>query len=241
MIAIMLIAGRGTRLQPLTTYVPKCCLPVAGVPLLHIWFRKLEQVGVDELLLNPLCEHVSYIDACIFPGSPRFRIVIRSEKEPMGTARTLMRFVDRINNFLDKEDDFLVVYGDVLTDLNLTYLYEIHTHQKAIVTMQLYETANPQQKGVITLDDKGWVTEFQEKPENPKSNLAFSGVFFAKPELLSYIDENDVDLGTDVLPKVVADGKKCFAYHDPSTTYVRDIGTIPDYLACQTEWGQRDG
>ena len=233
--AIMLIAGKGTRLQPLTDFVPKCCLPIAGVPLLHIWFRTLEAAGIDELMLNP-SHRLPEVRASVFAGSPRFpSIVLRNEIEPIGTAQTLLRFADKI------DEDFLVVYGDVLTNINLKYLIKTHKNKKALVTMLAYDTPNPSQKGIISVDSKGWATDFQEKPEHPEGNLAFSGIFIAKPEFLSHIHSGndmipkDTDIGNHVFPRIIQHGQSFFVYHDPSV-YIKDIGTISDYLSCQHEW-----
>lgn len=233
--AMMLIAGRGTRLAPLTDYVPKCCLPIAGVPLLHIWIRKLEAAGVTEVILNP-SHGAKFVMGCFRAAIPRFSsMTFRSEKEPLGTAQTILRNADWVRG-----EDFLVVYGDVLTNIDLSVLEAAHKKKQSLVTMQAYLTGTPSAKGILTVDEKGWATDFVEKPVEPVSNLAFSGIFCAKPEFLDEIAEKDVDLGSDVLKKLTRKKKKCFVCHD-AEVYFKDIGTIPDYLRCQVDWRQLNG
>jgi mannose-1-phosphate guanylyltransferase len=229
--AMMLIAGRGTRLQPLTDYVPKCCLPVAGIPLLHIWLEKLQDACIKDVLLNPSWG-AKYVEKTIMSFSlGPLRVTLRPEKEPIGTAQTLLRNADWIGH-----ESFLVIYGDVLTNARLSRLMKTHNRRKPLLTMQTYETKHPEQKGAVEINGKGWMTGFEEKPEKPRSNLVFSGIFAAKPGFLSHIKKTDVDLGTDVFPRVIDDSEKnCPVYHDPEI-YFKDIGTIPDYLACQAEW-----
>jgi mannose-1-phosphate guanylyltransferase len=148
--AIMMIAGRGTRLQPLTDYIPKCCLPVAGTPLLHIWLKKLQDAQITDVLLNPSWG-TRYVEKTVlsFPLG-KLRITLRPEKEPVGTAQTLLRNRDWIGN-----EPFLVIYGDVITTLNLEYLFKTHSRKKGLVTTFVYPTKRPRQKGIITIDDKG--------------------------------------------------------------------------------------
>ena len=228
--AIMLVAGKGTRLAPLTNYIPKCCLPIAGVPLLHIWLNRIMMLGIYDVLLNP-SHFPYYIKASVMSTIlAHMRVHLHYEKEPLGTAQTLRKASKWIDG-----DDFLVIYGDVLTNLNIRNLIKTHRRRRALITAFAYETTVPEEKGVFTVDSRGWATDFQEKPENPESNLAFSGVFVAKAEFLEHIRKKDVDLGFDVLPRVIKDGKNCFVYVDP-TVYIKDIGTISDYLQCQTEW-----
>jgi mannose-1-phosphate guanylyltransferase len=238
--AFLLIGGRGTRLKPLTDYIPKCCLPVAGVPLLHLWLRKLDIFGVTHILLNPLYEFQPQVLECVEQyrdTHPELKATIcfRSEYEPIGTAQTVKCNIDSID-----EENFLVIYGDILTNIDLKYLHYIHEKNNAIVTMQVNDVDNPSMKGVVTRDAEYWATDFQEKPENPESNLAFSGIFCAKKKIIEFITPKYMDFGYDVFPKMIKDGKHCMTLRDP-ITYFRDIGTIEDYLDCQAEWRRLNG
>jgi len=244
--AVILIAGEGSRLKPLTDYIPKCCMPIAGVPLLHIWIKKLLEAGVGEILLNP-CGVTQEVMESIFSLKLHINpIHIVPERKPLGTAGTLWK-----NREWLQDDDFIVIYGDVLTNLSLEKLISVHGHcWDGLMTAATYRTDRPKQKGILEMichshsyhvDAQGWAVSFHEKPENPESELAFAGIAIAKPELLSHITKKDFDLTGDVLTRIVNDvDERIWVYYDPKW-YFKDIGTIPDYLACQSEWRQLDG
>ena len=234
--AIIMIAGEGTRLKPLTNYIPKCCMPIAGVPLLHIWIKNLMAAHVKDILLNP-CHGIKYVQKSVMSGIPIPTITIRPECKPLGTAQTILRNTDWIG-----DDDFFIIYGDVLTNLNVWRLSKTHMihREQSVLTVAAYETSKPRQKGILDVKN-GWAYKFEEKPTNPTSNLAFAGVAVAGNSFLEHIKSSDIDIGHDVLPRLVNPEKpRVFAYHD-SSLYYKDIGTIPDYLACQSEWRQLNG
>ena len=232
--AVILIAGEGSRLKPLTNYIPKCCLPIAGVPLLHIWIKNLLAAHVTEILLNPSHRDSEYVRKTVMSGIPIPRITMHPERKPLGTARTIWRNRDWIG-----DDDFFIIYGDVLTNLNVWLLGETHkTQSESILTVTTYETDKPKQKGIFEVQN-GWAIGFEEKPEEPVNNLAFAGIAVAGKGFLECLKQRYVDIGLDVLPRII--NKKqppcVFVHHDPSV-YFKDIGTIPDYLSCQAEWRQ---
>lgn len=232
--AIILIAGEGSRLKPLTNYIPKCCLPIAGVPLLHIWIKNLLAAHVTDILLNPSHRDMDYVMKTVMAGIPIPRITSHPEREPLGTARTIWRNRDWIGN-----DDFYIIYGDVLTNFNVWLLAKTHRIQKeSILTVVTYATNQPQQKGIFAFNN-GWATDFEEKPEEPMSNLAFAGVAVAGKRFVECLKQRYVDIGLDVLPRIInkQESPRVFIHHDPSL-YFKDIGTIPDYLSCQAEWKQ---
>ncbi len=227
--AVMMIAGAGTRLKPLTDYVPKCCVPIAGEPLLYIWLRKLKEFGIEHLLLNP-SYGAQYIQKAILKAPVAIKnVTLRPEKEPIGTAQTLLRNRDWIG-----EDDFLIIYGDVLTDLCLDCLCAEDGNKDPLVILATYKTDKPKEKGIIAIDEKGWITDFTEKPENPQSDLAWAGIAWAQNRLLKWIPDDAVDLAGDVftLDHIIS---TCLVHHKESA-YFQDIGTIPNYLKAQTEW-----
>ena len=227
--AIMLIAGPGTRLKPLTDYIPKCCLPVAGEPLLHIWLRKLKQSGVDNVFLNPSSRYFVYIMETSQNGHIP-TITMKAEPEPLGTAGTIWHNKEWFDN-----EQFFIIYGDVLTDISLPQLLAAHEkHKDALLTIAAYRTDEPDQKGIITFDGDRRATSFEEKPENPQSDYAFSGIAVAECSIIEHLSKKDFDFSADVLPRLIDTGR-VYVYYNPKT-YYKDIGTIPDYLQCQFDW-----
>lgn len=229
---MILVAGKGTRLRPLTKYVPKSCLPIAGIPLIWIWLEKLYRAGIKEVFLNP-SYGASYVQELIYrcPCKPK-SITIRTEREPYGTAATIKRASDWIAN-----KPFLIIYGDVLTNLDLRHFRK---SRKGFIFVATYKTQHPEQKGIFTVGKDGHVENFVEKPENPNGDDAFAGIALAQPGFVDVIGELEgsrmlkvTDLTADVFPSIA---KRIRIYQPEVPPYYRDIGTIQDYLGCQMEW-----
>lgn len=215
----MLAAGLGTRMGAITQTTPKCLLPVAGKPLLGRWFDLLAQAGVTHALVNThhLAEPVRiYVAAC----RPPLEVTLAHEPALLGSAGTLRANRD----FALGEENFLVVYADNASAVDLRVLVRAHSKGTA-GTLGLFRVPDPQTKGIVELDASGTVTGFTEKPEQPKSNLAWAGLLVGTPELLAAIpNRTPCDLGHDVLPRLVgrARGLEIDGYH-------RDVGTPESY------------
>jgi NDP-sugar pyrophosphorylase family protein len=151
-----------------------------------------------------------------------------TEAELLGSAGTL--FVNRA--FVAGEQEFAVLYADVLTNCRFNEMLEFHRLRRAPITVGTYRVLNPTQCGIFVTDKTGRVVEFTEKPKFPKSDIAFSGVLVGGPALLDGVPaRTPADIGIDVLPNLV---EKMFAF--PIASYVLDIGTIEKYEQAQREW-----
>lgn len=225
--AFLLAAGNGTRLRPLTNSIPKCLVPIGGVPLLTIWLDWCAEHGITEVLLNSHALHEqvrAYTDAYRGP----VRITLTYEPELLGSAGTLALNRD----FVKGEADFAVLYADVLTDCDFGALLAFHRSRNAAVTLGTYRVPNPTECGIIATDERGLITEFEEKPAVPKSDLAFSGIMIGTSALMNHLpDYAPADIGGTVLPRLVGQ-----MYAIPVTGYVRDIGTLEKYQQGQQEW-----
>jgi mannose-1-phosphate guanylyltransferase len=217
--AFVLAAGLGTRMGSITQTTPKCLLPVAGKPLLGRWFDLLANAGVTHALVNThhLAEPVrAYVGAC----NPPLDVTLAHEPALLGSAGTLRENRD----FAAGEERFLVVYADNASDVDLRVLIRAHRSGSA-ATLGLFRVPDPQSKGIVELEADGTVVGFTEKPERPKSNLAWAGLLVGTPELLVAIPEHTpCDLGHDVLPRLVGRtrGLEIEGYH-------RDVGTPDSY------------
>jgi mannose-1-phosphate guanylyltransferase len=229
----LLAAGIGTRLRPLTDTIPKCLVPIKGTPLLGIWLQWCEMYGVDQVLLNSHAHSEAVRD---YIGAYRgpVQVTVTYEPELLGSAGTL--HVNRA--FVTRENEFAVLYADVLTNCRFDRLMDFHRVSQAPVTLGTYRVPNPTQCGIISADERGRVLEFTEKPQSPKADTAFSGILVAGPALLKRVPERiPADIGFDVLPKLVGE---MFAF--PIAEYVFDIGTMEKYERAQQEWpGSLDG
>jgi len=225
--AFLLAAGHGTRLRPLTDTIPKCLVPIRGVPLLEIWLQVCRRAGIDEVLVN-LHAHADTIRnrLCLHENGMRVRLV--EEPVLLGSAGTLLAN----RQWVGREPYFWILYADVLTNADLGRMVDFHRARSSMATIGMYQVKDPQRCGVVTFDEGFVVRNFEEKPACPKSNWAFAGLMIATPELLDAIPERSpVDLGFDVLPQLAG---RVSAY--PISEYLLDIGTLANYQLAQTTW-----
>ena len=225
--AFILAAGHGTRLRFLTEHTPKCLLPIQGVPLLEIWLEQCRQSGITDVLVNAHA-HAEQVSAFAARQSSKVRVHITQERELLGSAGTLAEN----GAFVTDEKEFFVLYGDVLTNADLQDLLRFHRERDVAATLGVYETAEPNRCGIVELDQRGTVRSFVEKPQEPKSHLAFAGIMVAGQEIFQFIPrKRPADIGFDLLPKLV--GKMAAM---KLSGYLRDIGTMENYTAAQADW-----
>jgi len=226
--AFLLAAGHGTRLRPLTDVTPKCLLPICGVPMLQIWLAKCRQYGIQEVLIN-LHSHADLVREFLERNNVSgVRVQVSDEPVLLGSAGTI-----RANmRWLSDARGFWIFYADVLTDLDLNQMVKRHSVLGACVTIGVYRVPDPSRCGIVQVDEKGWITEFIEKPRVPVGNLAFSGILLASREFVDFIPERlPVDIGFDVLPRLAG---RMGAYEIQD--YLIDIGTMENYRSAQQDW-----
>ena len=152
-------------------------------------------------------------------------ITLAHEETLLGSAGT----VKANSDFIRDEKDFLILYADNFTNVNLKTLLDFHRSRNAILTMGLFKTDTPRACGIAEVDGTGLITSFVEKPAFPRSNLANAGIFVATPLILQYFPSKDfIDLGYDVLPHLVG---KMYGY--TINEYLLDIGTLRNYERAQ--------
>lgn len=229
MYAFLLAAGLGNRLKPLTERVPKCLVPIGGRPLLAYWLDLFSAHGVDHVLVNT---HYLRNQVVEFIKSIETPVQVELTDEPtlLGSAGTL-----RVNRaFIRDCNEFFVAYADNLTNVDLTSLLMAHQRMGQVATLGLFRAPAPSECGVVALDERSTIIDFQEKPERPLSDLTFAGVMVASPEFLDVIPEQvPCDLGKDVFGQLLGRmaGWKLNAY-------LRDIGTPESYELAQVEVGR---
>lgn len=228
--AYLLAAGLGSRLRPITDTTAKCLVPICGHPLLEWWAKLFIDNGVDEVLINThyLSDQVhDFLEEYNSRGTG-LTFVESYEKELIGSGGTVYSNRD----FVKGEEDFLICYADNLTDIHLDELISFHKAKNAPLTMGLFHTSLPKQCGIAALNEDGLVTEFVEKPEEPKSDLANGGIYVCNKSVFDYFPgEGFSDIGKDVLPKLVG---KMYGWEIPQ--YLIDIGTMETYERAQREW-----
>ncbi len=225
--AFLLAAGHGTRLRPLTDTIPKCLIPIRGTSMLEIWLEVCRRAGISELLIN-IHAHADVVRTALTKKEHGLKVCVSEEPVLLGSAGTLVANRD----WVASEPEFWVLYADVLTNLDFPQMLTFHRKSRPAATLGLYRVDNPSRCGIVGFDENNVVREFVEKPAQPKSNWAFSGILLGTPELLEAIPRDmPADLGFNVLPKLV---NRMLAY--PISEYLVDIGTMETYQSAQTNW-----
>jgi len=206
---MILAAGEGKRLRPLTNYLPKPMLPLAGRPLLEHVITHLRDCGVTDLAVN--LHHLPTAVMDYFGDGARWGVSLRYsvEEHLLGSAGG----VKRLGAFFD--DTFVVYYGDVFTQADLRPMIALHRRSGVPATMGLYRVPDPWNRGIVQLDDSQCVVRFVEKPprEEAFSDLANSGIYVLEPETLERIPAGQVwDFGHDVFPAMLKDGLRMTGY-----------------------------
>jgi mannose-1-phosphate guanylyltransferase len=228
--ALLLAAGIGSRLRPLTNTTPKCLVTVHDRPLLDYWLDLVFDGGIERALLNThwLAEQVrAHVD-----NSPwRSRIDLVHEDELLGTGGTVLA-----NRHWFGGQPFLVAHADNLTDFDVAGLIAAHDERPAgcLMTMLAFRTDDPRSCGILELDRENRVLAFHEKVENPPGNLANGAVYIFEPEVIEDIarlGRNVVDLSTEIIPNYL--GRILCV---ETSGYHRDIGNPESLRRAHSEF-----
>jgi mannose-1-phosphate guanylyltransferase len=228
--AFLLAGGLGERLRPLTLSIPKCLVPIEGVPLLAYWLELCAREGVAEVLLN-VSQHPAKVRAFLdgWRPPPEVRLVV--EDEPCGTAGT----VAANQAFVAGEESFWIFYADNLTDVSLQEMLATHRRHDGLATIGLFRAPVPGAAGIVEMDDRGRIVAFEEKPARPKSDLANAGIYLARPGLLDRIPRGPrvTDFGHDVFPPLAGT-----LHGHVIDQFVMDIGTPEALAAASAAWSR---
>jgi mannose-1-phosphate guanylyltransferase len=229
--AFLLAGGKGERLRPLTDSLPKCLVPINGVPLLQLWLDHCAAEGITDVLLN-VSQHVGLVEDFLArrAGAPRVRLV--AEDVPRGTAGTVIG--ERW--FVDDVEDFWVIYSDNLTDVRLGPMLNAHRNHDGLVTLGLFRAPDPRAVGIVDLDADGRILRFTEKPSEPASDLANAGIYLARRQLVDELPTGRtlLDFGHDVFPALAG---RLWGYVIPE--FLMDIGTPTALERAARAWRER--
>lgn len=206
---MILAAGEGRRLRPLTNHLPKPMLPVAGRPLLEHTITSLRDNGVTELAIN--LHHLPQAVIDHFGDGRDWGVSLRYsvEERLLGSAGG----VKRLQAFFD--ETFIVYYGDLFTQADLRPMIDLHQRTGAPATMGLYRVPDPWNRGIVQLDDQQAIVRFAEKPPPDQifSDLANAGIYVLEPEVLDWIPAGQMyDFGHDLFPDMLAQDVQIAGY-----------------------------
>jgi len=223
--AILLAAGYGTRLRPLTNRIPKCLVPINGKPLLQIWLERLVEAGNEYFLIN-----THYLSSQVeeFVQSSDFsnKITLTYEPELLGTAGTLLANIDFF-----QEQDGLLIHADNYCMADIREFMQAHHERPSdcIMTMMTFHTNDPTSSGIVELNPKDVVVNFHEKITNPPGNIANGAIYILSAAMLDELKQIKAsvsDFSTEVIPQFLG---RIYAYQ--TTKKFLDIGTLENYYS----------
>jgi len=216
--------GEGTRLRPLTISAPKPLLPVANVPMMEHVVNLLRRHGIDDIVVT-----VAYLANAIrtyFGDGSEFgvRMQYATEETPLGTAGSVR------NAMAQLDERFVVISGDVLTDVDLGRVIQEHDERGALATIALKSMENPVEFGIVITAADGSIERFLEKPTWGEvfSDTINTGIYVLEPEVFDFIGEGVVDFSSDVFPALLEAGKPIFG--SITDGYWEDVGTLEAYV-----------
>ncbi|MGK7923174.1 MAG: sugar phosphate nucleotidyltransferase [Trichodesmium sp.] len=236
--AMILAAGKGTRVRPITYRIPKPMIPILQKPVMEFLVELLRQHGFDEIMVN--VSHLAKEIEDYFRDGQRFGVNIAYSFEGriedgnlIGAALGSAGGMKRIQDFYPYFDDtFIVLCGDALIDLDLTAALKWHKEKGSMATVIMKSIPREQVSsyGVVVTDETGRIKAFQEKPkvEEALSTDINTGIYIFEPEVLDYIPSGvEFDIGSQLFPKLVEIGAPFYGV-TMDFEWV-DIGKVPDY------------
>lgn len=228
--AVIMAGGEGTRLRPLTSNCPKPMLPLANRPMMEHIVDLLRRHGITEIVVT-----VAYLANQIrtyFGDGSEFgvRMVYATEDQPLGTAGSVRNAMDELT------ERFLVISGDVLTDIDLTQIMATHEQRGALATIGLVSVPNPLEFGIVITREDGSIERFLEKPTWGQvfSDTINTGIFVLEPEIFDHIPEDrSVDFSGEVFPALLDQQLPLFGA--VATGYWEDVGTLEAYVSAHKD------
>ena len=227
--ALVLAAGVGSRLHPLTNDWPKCLMPIGQRPLLDYWLETLYLLGIEDVLVN-LHHHSPIVEEFLLRERFSNWVNYVYEEELLGTAGTLIA-----NKDFFEGATVLLIHADNWCQCNFKSFLDYHMNSRpkhSSISMMTFETDTPESCGIVEVDRENLVTNFFEKVSNPPSNLANAAIYLLEPEVLCWLEENQdcTDFSTQVLPEFI---NRIATWHNEEIH--RDIGVLPNLRRAQLD------
>ncbi len=223
--------GEGTRLRPLTSNQPKPMVSLCGKPCMEYILELLRRHGIDEtvvtLMFLPKAIRDYFGDGSALGMGMQYSV----EQSPAGTAGSVKLAEDAL-----RDDTFIVISGDALTDFDLGGILAFHRQRGAMVTIALKRVENPLEFGVVVVNEEGGIERFLEKPTWGQvfSDTVNTGIYILEPEVFDHIPaDGPFDFSQDLFPKLFAMGAPLYGY--VADGYWQDIGSLPQYLAANRD------
>ncbi len=222
---VILSAGKGTRLGSYTQTKPKVMMEIGGIPVLEHGVLLFKKHGIEDICIN--LHHCPEVIQDYFQDGQRWGVNIRYhyEKELLGTAAAVKAFAE----WMDQGEEIMVLYGDNLTDCDLTAMRCFHKEKKGMLTMAFIEEKDVLKSGIIAFDHDYRVVRMVEKPKPDEvfSHSVNAGILLLEHTVLDLIPRDEFyDFGYHLLPRMIGEGMGVYAY--PMNGYLISLDT-PEY------------
>jgi histidinol-phosphate phosphatase family protein len=220
----IIAGGMGRRLRERLGDLPKPMIPIGGKPLLEHQIELARKYGFTNIQI--LACHRADLIARHFGDGSKWSVEISYvvEQEPLGTAGAVLAGLDGL------AEDFLVMYGDTMVNVDLDRFWQTHIASGADATLLLHPNDHPFDSDLVETDSDGWITEFHNRPHPTDrwfQNLVNAGLYAIRKESMSVSNPGPMDFGKDLFPAMLGAGAKLRAYNSPE--YIKDIGTPERY------------
>jgi NDP-sugar pyrophosphorylase family protein len=228
---VIIAGGKGTRMGGLTASVPKSMLKIGNKPVIEHQIEACKKHGIKDFYI--IAGHLAETICDYFKNSKKFAADINClvEKSPLGTAGAVKMIEKKLKN------DFLVIYGDMFFDINLTRLIDFHMRKKSDLTPVVHLNDYPYDCDLVEVDTNCRIKCIHKKPHGEKKglgNLANTGIYIFNEKVLSFIEKDEAaDIAHDVLPLAIRE-LKVYAYI--TRRYVKDIGTPLRFAAAKKDF-----
>lgn len=221
MIGVIIAGGKGTRLKHLTRDIPKPMIRIGNKPVIEHQIELLKEYGVTKVYI--MLGHMGHLIKEYFKDGERWRVEIKYnlEHEPLGTAGCIKEIEDKIN------DDFLVLYGDLMLYMKLDDLIEFHKSKKAVATLVVHPNDHPYDSDLVIVDDGYQIKGFLSKDRNEGyyRNLVNAAVYVLSRKVFEYIPKGKhTDFVKDIFPEMLKKSERFIGYK--TAEYIKDVGTL---------------
>ena len=230
--ALLLAAGKGTRLHPLTRNIPKVMIPINGKPLIEYHLEQFAQGGIDEVIIN--LHHMPEKIRDFIGKGEKWGVSVKYsfETEILGTAGAVKKVEAKL-----KKEPFLVVYGDNFIELDYKDFIQFSERKKGMAIIAVFEKEDVTGSGILDIGKNDEVLCFLEKPQPSEifSHWVNAGVYYFKKKIFDFIPQKFSDFGFDVLPAVLKQGEKLYTYKLKNRVWGIDTSDLLEKLKKEKE------